>query len=270
MAVLATSKEQKTAIETHPVKDYVRDERVNRFMSPARVEKLRANLNLEAIGVLTVSKRKGGELIILDGAHRTTALTEEGFEDLKVPANVHHHLTQAEEAALFLLYNDRLAVDILERFRLQVAAEDPEALVLDREIRDAGFLPATGYRNHLTAIKTLQTIYRGGSSTGRETHLKTLRDMLRIIVEAWGTEGTATKQTMLGIGALLLDHGDDVDQGHLVEALATLRGGANAIVVKTHYHAQEGGKRAIQAAELAVIEVYNKSLKAADKIKSAS
>ena len=267
-AVMKTSEQQGTTIEMHPAEAYVRDERVNRFMSPARVAYLRANLNPEGIGALVVSERENGDLIILDGAHRTTALIEEGFEKMEVPALVHHNLTPAEEASLFLIYNNRLAVDILERFRLQVAAEDPESVILDREIRKAGFRPIGSARNSLTCIKAVQTLYRGGSFTGREAHLSTLRKTLKIIKEAWGTEGTATKETIRGIGALLLNHGEEVNEPRLVEALSNLKGGPNAIAVKTHYHVSEGGKKATPAAELTVAEVYNKGLKASEKIKT--
>jgi len=253
--------------EQHAVKDYVRDERVNRVMSAARVAKIRANLDLEGIGMFVVSERKNGELVILDGAHRCTALSEEGLGDMAIPALVHHNLSMAQEAQLFLVYNDRLAVDILERFRIQVAAKDAEAIVLDREIRAAGFVADKFSRNKIMAIKTLQTLYRGGSSTGREAHLKTLRDTLEIIKDAWGTEGTANKQTINGIGSFLLNHGEEIDQAHLVDALTLTRGGANAIVVRTHYHTTEGGKKAMAGAELAVAEIYNKGLKAAEKVK---
>jgi len=264
---MSATMEQSVTLEGHLVKDYVRDERVNRVMSPARVAKIRANLNLEGIGFFIVSERENGELIILDGAHRSTALSEEGLGEMEIPALVHHGLTMAQEAQLFLIYNDRLAVDILERFRIQVAAKDPEAIVLDREIRAAGFLADKFSRNKIMAIKALQTLYRGGSASGREAHLKTLRETLRVINEAWGTEGTATKQTINGIGSLFLNHEDEVDTERLISALAGARGGANAIAVRTHYHTSEGGKKALPGAELAVVEIYNKSVKAAERIK---
>lgn len=264
---MAVMTEQGVTQETHPAKLYVRDERVNRIMSPARVAKLRANLDLEGIGSFIVSKRENDDLILLDGAHRSTALMEEGLGDVAIPALVHHNLTQAREAQLFLIYNDRLIVDILERFRLQVQAEDPEATILDREIRNAGFMPRSSSRNRLTCVKALQTLYRGGSSSGREAHLKTLRETLRVIREAWGTEGTATKQTINGIGSLLLNHEDEVDTERLITALSNARGGANAIAVRTHYHTTEGGKQAMPGAELAVAEIYNKDLKRAEQIK---
>lgn len=259
--------EQGVTQEQHAVKDYVRDERVNRFTSPARVAKLRAELDLEAIGMAVVSKRENGDLVILDAAHRCTALIEEGFGDIEMPALVHHNLSMAREAELFLRYNDRLAVDILEKFRFKVQAEDPESTILDREIREAGFSVSKGARNKLMAIAALQAIYRGGSSTGREGHRKVVRETLETIRDSWGIERTATKQTLTGIGAFLLHHGDKIDRVHLVKALAKAPGGASWILTRAHYHTNEGGKRAMQAAELAVAEAYNDGLAASKRIK---
>ena len=253
--------------EKHPASAYTRDERVNRLLSPSRVAKLRANLNLEGIGAVVVSKRANGDMILLDGQHRITALLEEGYDNFSVLTIVYHDLTEAQEAELFLVLNDRLLVDILERFRLQVSAEDPESTIIDREIRKAGFSPTSNSRNRLTCIKAIQTIYRGGSPSGHETHLKALRDTLHIIAEAWGTEGTALRQVVDGVGMFLINHGDEVDQSHLVKALAVLPGGANSIAVRTHYHTHEGGKKAKQAAELAVAEAYNEKMKASQRIK---
>src|SRR5947208_2808042 len=87
----------KTTIETHPVQEYVGDERVNRILSGARVAKLRANLDLDAIGTFVVSKRDNGEMVVIDGGHRYTALMEEGFGEFEVTAVVHHDLDQAGE-----------------------------------------------------------------------------------------------------------------------------------------------------------------------------
>ncbi len=256
----------KTVIEVHKAKEYTRDDRVNRALSQARVAKLRANLDLDAIGVFVVSRRANGDMIILDGGHRHTALMVEDMGDLDISAIVHEGLDEEGEAKLFLRYNDRLSVDSLERFRLEVTAGNPEANILDTEIRKAGFVPADRKENAFTCIVALRTIYRGGTSSGREAHKQTISDTLRIIKDAWGTEKSATKETVKGIGGILLNHGDEIDQEHLVEALRQTPTGAQAVKVKATYHMREGGQPSRLAAELAIAELYNRGLPPNKKI----
>lgn len=253
-----------TKIETHPAKAYVRDERVNRIMSPARVAKLRAKFNLDGIGVFIASKRPNGELVLLDGAHRDTALMEEGLEDFPVSAVIYEGLSTAQEAQIFLIANDRLAVNILERFRLEIAAGDPESVLLDKLIRDAGFFIGG---DGITCIGSLQAIYRGGSESGREKHKKTVEDTLRIISEAWGTDRSSPKEAVKGIGGLLLNFDGLLDHTHLIKSLVELKGGVGAIRTKANYHTREGGETARVGAEKSVAEVYNKGVPANKKLR---
>lgn len=256
-----------TTIETHKASEYVRDDRVNRFLSPARVAKLRATLNLDGIGVFIVSKRANGDLIILDGGHRATALMEEDMGDLEVPAVVHHDLSEEQEAKIFLLHNSQLAVTLLERFRIQVTAGDPESVILDGIIRKAGFVPASNSpSNGLSCIGSIQAVYRGGTSTGGEAHKATVEETLRIIAEAWGHESSAIKETVKGIGGLLLNH-EDIDVDHLIVALSGVRTGPIAIRNRALYHTREGGLNARVGAEKSIADVYGKDLSPQKRIK---
>lgn len=257
----------RTSIETHPVSTYVRDDRVNRLLSPARVAKLRANLDVDDIGVFIVSQRPNGDLVILDGGHRATALIEEGLENHPVPATVYHGLTEEEEAQKFLRYNDRLAVDIVERFRLEVVAGNIESIQIDKAIRGVGFSPQKNSSSDkaLQCIGAVQAVYRGGTNNGREAHLSAVKDTLEVIKQSWGTSKTASKETVRGIGGLFLNN-PDLDKERLINGLAALRGGPNAIKARASYHIREGGQSARHGAELAVAEIYNKGLAKAQQV----
>jgi len=261
----------KRTLGEFPAEDFMRDERVQRALRPMHINRLRADFDIEAIGAVLASERKDGSKHLIDGGHRVTVMIEEGLGHELVPAVVYHGLTLAEEARLFLRCNYRASVEPLEKFRLSVASEDPESMYIAQLLEEADFSihkdsGHTGSRAFY-AIHTLQSVYRGGSENGAEAHPEVVRDLLRIIMEAWGEQRAAVKDVVLGLGILLLQDGPLVDQEHLVRQLSKLPNGVSTIQVRSKYHRQSGGLIGRRATRLAVLETYNKGLPKNKQIK---
>src|SRR6202000_105838 len=132
--------------------------------------------------------------------------------------------------------------------RSRVTASHSPAVTLDREV-----------------ISALQDIFRGGIN-GAKANTHEVREMLRIISESWGTEGSALKETVLGVGGLLLTHNGNTDPDHLIKALQVLPGGPNAIRARAKYHRENTGRPIRETAVTAVREAYNKKLHASKKL----
>ena len=258
----------RTTIEEHPARVLTRDERVQRCISETRMAKLMRKLDLDAIGTVIVSRRADGSMVVLDGGHRLTTLVRSDMGEWPVRCEVHHGLSLAREAQLFLEYNDRLVVNIIDRFNMAVLAEDPESVIIDREVRNAGFVLANDHSraNSITCVGTLQKVYRG-TTDGDSANLTELRDTLRIIAEAWGYRRSVLKEPFDGIAQLLIRHGDAIDQDLLVKKLQRLPGGAVALVsrskqIRDMRLERNGSLAALKAAR----DLYNDGLRGSRKL----
>lgn len=225
-------------ITTVKVETLTVDPRVQRQPDPSRVRKLAKNWDSKMVGVLTVSHRlpgtnEGGdgtvaleEFVILDGQTRWEAAKEAGILTLR--AEIFEDLTEADEARIFLLHNDRKAVTPRDRFRLAVVALDETALTI-RDIAAKhgwyvqGVTPedATGMRA-FSAVGAVEKIYV--LDNGRA-----LRKTFDVIDRAWGRKRDAvSSETLYGIGLLFAEHSTGIDGTGLVNKLQKL--GLNAYI----------------------------------------
>ncbi|MEV5435833.1 ParB/Srx family N-terminal domain-containing protein [Streptomyces sp. NPDC052682] len=85
------------------IKDLKIDPQAQRTLNERRAQNIADNIVREAVGSIIVSERADGDYYIIDGQHRARACTLAGFET--ITCEVHHDLTQAQEAMLFLLKN---------------------------------------------------------------------------------------------------------------------------------------------------------------------
>ena len=253
-------------IEEHPAETLVRDERVQRSLRPGHVDRLAAKLNLDAIGTVVVSRRPNGDLVILDGGHRITALLKCDLGEWPVSCVVHEGLDGADEARLFLAYNDRMRVDRIEKFRIAVTAEDPEAVRLDKLIRKHGFVTMHGNPCQLLCIDALVSVYRGTNNSER-VFPQVVDDTLRVIAEAWTPEGSAIREAVSGVGHLLHRY-PDLDQERLVRQLSQVKNGARGVAARCHYHKEMKAVPSVrEGAVRAVAEFYNEGLHRSKKLK---
>jgi len=264
MSVTETVSHAKTR-EEHPAESLVRDERVQRALSDGHASRLAQKLDLDAIGTIIVSKRDNGEMVVLDGGHRITALMMSGYGERLVDCVVHHGLDIADEARLFLKYNYKLTVNPIEKFRVAVQSEEPTAVRLDKLVRKHGFIVCQGCPSSLLCIYSLVQVYEGGRGSTK-VYPKVVDDLLGIIVGAWGTERTAIKEVVLGIGYLLLRY-PDIDQERLVAQLAKVKNGPQGIAARCHYHREMKAVNSIRDGAIkTVVNIYNEGLPKAHKL----
>lgn len=265
MSVATRVEPHKQTREEHPAECLVRDERVQRALSEGHARRLAQNLNIDALGTIIVSKRPSGEMVVLDGAHRVTALMMNGLGEYCVPCIIHHGLSLADEARLFLSYNYKLTVNPIEKFRVAVQAEDPTAVRLDKLIRKHGFIVAMGSSHALLCVHALTDVYEGGRGSTK-VYPQVVDDTLRIIADAWGTEHTAIKEVVLGIGHLLHRY-PDIDQQRLVKQLAQVKNGAQGVSARVHYHREMKAVNTVREGAIKTVkDIYNEGLHKARKL----
>lgn len=214
------------------VDQLVIDPEVQRELRPPKVKSIRQNLDLDAIGIITVSRRKDGTLVVLDGQHRIVALREEGHGSLQVGIHIHDGLTRAQEASLFRLLNNTNRPTAFDDFVVGVVARDPECIGIEKIVGEAG------YRIHnqtvdgaINAVSALRRVYRG--SNGHGPHPEHLTQTLKIISAAWGHTAPAVEgQILQGLGVVVETYGDELDTAALTRKLAKYPGGASGLLGK--------------------------------------
>jgi len=234
----------------------VRDERVQRSIIPARVRKLQQSMNLDGIGVITVSKRSDGTLVILDGQHRVQALIDNGMGEWRVECHVHHGLSLPQEAALFRTLNDTRRALPYDDFVKGVLAGDEECVAINDIVEGAGLKVADQVGDgRVRAVTALRRIYGSGESVAPET----LRDTLDVAIAAWGRTADALDgQILTGIGLVLGRYTEEVDLPVLIRKLAKRPGGPPALLGDARgLKKLEGGSIARSIARLIVI-TYNR------------
>ena len=215
---------QRSTVRTVSLDDITIDPKVQRQegVDQRRVDKMAANFQPDALGLFILSRRPNGVLVCLDGMHRRAAAIAAGWNQY-VDARVFTGLTIAEEAALFLLYNDKKDPSAISRFKARVLAGDEVAVDMDRIITAHGWKVSNSKsdKGTLAAVEKAEQIYRNGAGTlPAGTHPHLLDNVLTVITAAWGHDPKGTTQTPLGGTAQLLGRfGKSIDFKKLIDAM---------------------------------------------------
>lgn len=214
-----------SVIETIVAKNLKVDSRVQRALVPSRVRKLAAVLDLDAIGVLTVSRRGTGENFVIDGQHRLAALAEHGLIDWECNCHVYSGLTLAREAALFRTLNNASRPGPFDDFTKGVVAGDEECVAINDIVTKAGLeVSDQASEGTVRAVVSLRSIYRAAGPTG-------LADTLKVVTQAWGRRIDAFDgAVLLGVGTVVGRYAGDIDLAVLARKLAKRSGGALALL----------------------------------------
>lgn len=230
-----------------------------------RVDRMAAEFDPTALGVIVVSHRADGSMKVLDGMHRVTAAGKAGY-NASVDALVFTGLTRAEEADLFLRYNTKKDPSALSKFKARVTAGDAIAVDIDRIVREAGLYFGRGSRHQhaghvgaVGAVTQLEQAYTTCSGVKpKGTYPEILADVLFVLTEAWGKNPAAVDGVLIGAVAKVLGlHGEKVDRDRLVLALM----GTSPGVAKSRARARAEALRARVAdtAAWVVVDTYNGS-----------
>lgn len=229
------------------------DPSYQRDVSMDLVQKIAAEMETQAYEPILVSRRRNGDLFIVNGQHRTAAAKLAGWTTIQ--AKVVEGLDQKREAALRLKGNVRLTDRGLERFRAQLAAQIPESL----EIRD--LLERFGTKINgspvmhegINSAAAIESVYRRDKGV-------LLTRTLEVLADAWGTpEGSkATSSVLKGVSWFLEQHGGETDRNRLVERMTKLGPSALDRMARSH-RAAMGGSMWVNTYR-ALVEMYNERL----------
>jgi hypothetical protein len=186
------------------VADLKVDPQAQRTLNEKRAQNMADNLVEEAIGTLIVSRRPNGDYYVVDGMHRKRICELRGIE--KVMCEVHHDLTQTEEAILFLIKNrESSAPNAIDEYRIGLTGGIPLFSDTDEVLKSKGLTVGPTSTN---AIGAVNGILRITEKYGPDV----LKRTLDVAEEAWGrTAETWDGMLLGGLGMFLGKHGLQVD-----------------------------------------------------------
>lgn len=241
-----------------PASELEVDRRVQRDeLNQRKVETIERDYNEDALGVIIVSSRKNRGKYIVDGWHRVEA-TKRKDPSYELTCHVFEGLSLVQEAEMFLDYNFADRPSLLEKYKVRLAAEDPDSMLIEQITTSRGWkvdpMPAPG---HIQAIGALYRIHELSKKVESDPHL--LDATLLVITRAWGNDREAAQAVILeGLARLIAKYGDRVDINRLFEVLRNRGGGVGAL----HHEASEMAKlersRVTNMVAHLVVVTYNK------------
>jgi hypothetical protein len=234
-----------------------RDERVNtRPVDNGWVDaKVREGFDPNRLGVPTVSRRKDGSYVFLDGQNRGELLRRAGWPSQKIQVRVFENLTLAEEAALFLGLNDNRQVMPVYKFLARVTAGEEHAVAIDSIVRSAGWhVSDTGSGTGIAAVRSLETVYH---ATPKQLG-RALSATLRVGTEAWGFKSEAVNGHVVhGLGMVHVRFADQLDTPALIKKLCEFPGGPSGLLGKARGLRQYQGGTVANCVAQTVVTAYN-------------
>lgn len=251
------------------VADLTIDERVQRaHFSNKRVNKIVSNFNADALGRATISARRDGSLIVLDGQHRIEALRRKSGGAGAMPCKVYHGLSLEEEARLFLDLNAGAMPTQYDRYRVSVVGADEETVGIDKIVHSYGLVVSKGQntspqRGTINAIVSLRKVYGLKVHEGEDTEevVSILDWTLKAITQAWGNEPAGLISPILeGVGRLLYRFWSTVELDRLVKAMANYPGGATTLHAQARQLSNLNRLKVWQNIGQLLVNSYNKGL----------
>lgn len=232
------------------IADLIVDPDVQRDLDQRRVSKIADELNLDALGVVTVSHRQNGTYHIVDGQHRVAALKLAGDDGEKVMCRVFDSLTVQEEAELFRLLNNTAKPMAVDLFRVRVVEGDEVAVDIARLLADQGWRISWGTAQAgFSAVVALERVYRQEAAAAEKA--------ISTVTRAWGHDSAAADGRLVeGIGLVYLRYGITVESADLVERLAKSGTPSRLIGKARDLRDLIGGTVTKSLAEI-VVELYN-------------
>jgi hypothetical protein len=196
-----------------PVEDLKIDPQAQRTLNERRAQGIADNLVREAMGSIVVSQRPDGSRYVVDGQHRKRVSELESFPTMV--AEVHHGLTQEEEAILFLIKNrESSKPSPLDEYKVGLTAGIPQFVDTEKVMSKHGLEMGSTSTNSVGAVAG---VLRITETYGAEVLDRTLS----VAENAWGrTSSTWDGMLLGGIGMLLGKHELVNDDGELAKKIA--------------------------------------------------
>jgi hypothetical protein len=242
-----------------PLDQLIIDLAVQRPLDSKKSNAIAEALNLDAIGLICVSRRDSGTYSIIDGQHRVDALRIAGFTTDPVDCEIFDGLTLPDEAAMFRLRNNRSAVQKVDLFRVRVIEGDPTAVAIHHLLAKYGWTVSLGsHRGSFGAIGAIERVWLDdpdGKPCAAERTIDT-------VTTAWGDDSSSVDRNIIaGVGAMYLRYGFDIEVSDVIERLGKFPGGARALVGRARGLKDLIGGRLSSAVAEIVIEEYNRRRK---------
>lgn len=175
-----------------------------RKVSTKRVHEIVRNFNSDTFGIITVALRENGDLYVVDGQHRVSAIKrmqEEG-ENQEVLCVVISGWTSTEEAKFFSeSQRSRATITPGQAHHAEVFAHDPTAAAIDVAVRSAGYHIAPQDDSEWSGrIKAVGALYRITNTYGVEF----LEWTLCLCASAWGAATAPMEPTINGVTQFLV------------------------------------------------------------------
>lgn len=235
-----------------------------RTLDMGYVRKLKATWVPRAMGVLYVSERADGRLVVIDGQHRLFVFRELAPTDTDPTVNclVYRGLTPRDEAETFVILNgSRLALRPIQLFKASLDAERPVETAINRLVESLGMrITDNSADGHIACVLTLRYIYRMDGP-------KVLSAVLDIAHAANGKQRQGYSRAMLrGLHSFLIRFGEEYDRTHLVDALR--RTDPDLIIRQARRYAGVSTSPDLASMTGTVIhELYNKGMRPKGRLK---
>lgn len=213
-----------------PIDLLIIDPAVQRPLDKAKSDRMSAELNLDAIGLVCVSGRDDGTYSIIDGQHRVDALRTAGFIADPIDCEIFRGLTLADEAAMFRLRNARTAVQKVDLFRVRVIEGDEIAIGIHHMLAKYGWTVRNGDSDgYFSAVDAIEKVWRRDPDG-----LPPAADrVIWTVTEAWGHASTSVdKNIVAGLGAFYLRYGFEAEASDAINRLAKFPGAAKGLIGK--------------------------------------
>lgn len=246
-------------VEEVPVSKIIVDPRIQRGLNSAKAQKINVNFDPKALNVLTLSQRKNGDLVVVDGQHRLVGVQRRTSNEGTVPCHILTGLSLAEEAELFLLLNATTKPRRLDKFQVSVTAGHAEALAITDIARSYGWeIHPNPQDGNVQSVGALEKVYALSEKLEAEPNLV---QVVFMVIRGWGHNRYAMNAVLVeGIGKMVAHYGAKVDLDRLQQKLASHPGGPEGLLVEIRQHANVYRiHRSTAAAEL-VTNAYNKGL----------
>lgn len=232
------------------------DEKVQRQLIPTRVKALAAKLDLDALGVFTVSERSKDNLVVLDGQHRLAAVLHHDMGEWEVTCHIYRGLSEAQEAAMFRRLNDTRKITPFDDYSKGLVEGDGECLAINEIVEGHGLVVRhAGRDGAITCIKKLRDLYVSDNGVPDGSVLDAT---LEVAIEAWGSRYTAVEKNILGgLAIVLRTYGDELERSKLIEKLAKYKGGPSGLLGKARLLKEVRSASIERLVASLVVQTYN-------------
>lgn len=237
------------------------DPTVQRKLIPARVRAIADHMDIDALGVFTVSDRGAGNYVALDGQHRLVAMERVGIGEWEVDCKVYVGLSVEQEAAIFRRLNNTRRITAWDDFSKGLIEGDSECVAINNICEQHGLkVTSSGRDGTITCISKLRQTY--ASKNGRPDG-ELLSDVLEDSIAAWGHTYPGVEKSILGGLAIVhRTYGKGFDRAALINKLAKFTGGPSGLLGKARSQQEfSSGSLERLVAEI-IVTLYNKSRRA--------